>query len=80
VSRSATTTKLVLVHGTAAIDEVGPSTRHFARQLHRDGRRHVPLLVIEHVAMPLSMVAAMLLRPAEYTRGADGRVEQRVAA
>jgi hypothetical protein len=38
------------------------------------------LLVIEHVAMLAGMLAAMLLRRAEYTGGAHGHVEQRVAA
>ena len=40
------------------------------------------LMVIEHVAMLLAMVGAMLLRPAEYTCGvhAHTRVEQRAAA
>jgi hypothetical protein len=40
------------------------------------------LLVIEHVAMLASMLAAMLLRPAEYTGHAHGHahVEQPVAA
>jgi hypothetical protein len=38
------------------------------------------LLVIEHVAMLLSMVAAMLLRPAEYTGGAHGHHVAQVTA
>jgi hypothetical protein len=33
------------------------------------------LLIIEHVAMLLSMLAAMLLRPAEYKHGAHGARE-----
>jgi hypothetical protein len=33
------------------------------------------LLIIEHVAMLLSMLAAMLLRPAEYTHGIHGACE-----
>ena len=33
------------------------------------------LLIIEHVAMLLSMLGAMLLRPAEYTRHAHGAHE-----
>jgi hypothetical protein len=33
------------------------------------------LLVIEHVAMLVSMLAAMLLRPAEYTHGTHGEPE-----
>jgi hypothetical protein len=37
------------------------------------------LLIIEHVAMLLSMLAAMLLRPAEYTHGTHG-AHQAVAA
>jgi cytochrome bd-type quinol oxidase subunit 2 len=44
------------------------------------------LMVLEHVAMLLSMLGAMLLRPHEYMHhgahvaGGTGRVEQRVAA
>jgi hypothetical protein len=38
------------------------------------------LLVVEHVAMLLSMVAAMLLRPAEYTGGAHAHHVAQVAA
>jgi hypothetical protein len=33
------------------------------------------LLIVEHVAMLLSMLAAMLLRPDEYTCGAHGAAE-----
>jgi hypothetical protein len=34
------------------------------------------LLVVEHVAMLLSMLAAMLLRPAEYTCGAHAHTQE----
>jgi hypothetical protein len=38
------------------------------------------LLALEHVAMLASMLAAMLLRPAEYACGSHDRVPERVAA
>jgi hypothetical protein len=38
------------------------------------------LLIIEHVAMLLSMLGAMLLRPAEYTGHGHGRVDRAVTA
>jgi hypothetical protein len=38
------------------------------------------LLIVEHVAMLLSMLGAMLLRPSGYTAHGHGGVEQAVAA